>query len=397
MGNIITNLWRRVRPEKWGGSWFYSIGTGGSNAFQDVENLKSFLEVPELNAVINWKASAFRNARINKVNENGDVIEENVPLFESPNPLQAKGEFLRQTKLFHEIFGNEYLYFLSGTRPNGNNIQGMYTLPPQYMCVKSSDNKFWLMRDLPEIKYQLEWANQKFTLDQSRIIHYTDNKVDVNYDNFLIGESKIQAVRAPVNNIRAAYDSRHTNLTEGGPRGILSNNGTDAVGTVPLDAKEKQQLHDDYATHGSLRGQKRLIITNLALQWQQMGFSTTHQRSFEEVTQDHHKLCDEFGLSADIFSREKGSTFENKKVAEKSAYQNTIIPEFNEWMNGINAFFGMERERYVGDFSHLPVFAEDMQAKASTLNTAVDALNKLLAAGVITEEEYREQIDYFMM
>ena len=52
-----------MRPEKWGGSWFYSVD-GSYNAFNGEDNLEYFNTIPELNAVINWKAKQQANQLI---------------------------------------------------------------------------------------------------------------------------------------------------------------------------------------------------------------------------------------------------------------------------------------------------------------------------------------------
>jgi len=301
----------------------------------------------------------------------------------------------------HELFGDEIMYVLSGINPkNIDKLKGLFTLQPNFVEVENkSKQPFWTMTEMPEVQYSMRWDGKKVPLDASAIIHLNDNRVMQEGErDYLRGTSKVVPLKPALNNIRAAYTARGTNLTESGPRGILSNGNEDDSGaTIPMDGDEKKKIQKSMGGYGAGRKQKRNIITNLNLKWQAMGFSTAHLKAFEEVTANHHKVCDGFGLTVDIFSREKGSTFANKREAEKAAYQDTIIPEFNEWMDAINMHFGLENKKFAGTFTHLPVFQEDLAKRASAMSSAVTALDKAFTSGVISLEEYRTELDKYML
>lgn len=384
--------------EKEGNTYFYEFGNADSA--QNYSYLDAFLNVPELNAVINWKASAFRNAKIVIANKDGDVIDEDPKLFKQPNYFQGAGEFLRQTKLWHEIYGNEYLYFLSGLNSkNPDQIAGLHTLPPNLVDIEiDNTTPFWLTPDLPEVKYAIDWNGKEIHLDVRNLIHLNDNRIDVCEDDFLFGTSKIASLEAPINNMIAAYEARGINLRERGPKGILSNVAKDGVGSIPMRPGDKEEVQNEFKKYGMLKGQKRAIITNASLSWQKMGSDVSELRAFEEVNEDSHRICDAYGLSIDLFSREKGSTFENKKQAEKAAYQNTIIPEMSEWLDAINGHFNMKDNRmFVAKWDHLAVFQADKNESATALNSAVSALNTAFQSGIISKDEYREQLDKYML
>ena len=404
MGNIFTNL-SRIWPKKEDGTFFYQLGNS-YDPFKSIEILRDYLEVPELSAVINWKASAFRNAKINLVNDKGDIIKENVDLFNYPNFFQGKGEFLRQTKLFHEIYGNEFIYLLKGLKSDYfENVKAMFTLPPSFVKIKTSQNsQFWLETTLPDdVQYFILHNNKEIEIDTEDVIHLNDNKIDPVMTNdttgsYLTGTSKIELLKPVLNNIRAAYAARGTNLTESGPRGILTNASADgAGGTIPLNPVEVEKIHKEMKKYGSQKNQRRNIITNLALSWQSMGFNTNQLKAFEEVNDDNLRICDEFGIPIDIFSREKGSTFENKRQAKKDAYQDTIIPESIEWIDGLNNKLEFKQGlKLAVSFAHLPIFAEDRKQSAEALKTLIEGLDKAFLSGAITIEEYKEQIKKYM-
>jgi hypothetical protein len=62
-------------------------------------------------------------------------------------------------------------------------------------------------------------------------------------------------------------------------------------------------------------------------------------RLFEEVKADTEVLCDAFGVPFELLANQKGTTFENRRMAEKWLYVNTIIPEATEWVGALNRRF----------------------------------------------------------
>jgi phage portal protein BeeE len=222
-----------------------------------------------------------------------------------------------------------------------------------------------------------------------------DNRVTVKEatdKNILTGESKMKGLTAAINNLRYAYESRGIILKNRGALGILSNSSTDVAGAVPLDPEEKRRVQEEYRNYGSLATQNQVIITNANLKWQKMGVNPSELGLFEETEQDFFKICDTYGTPIDLFASTKGSTFENQRQAEKGLYLRTIIPEANEWIASIAQGMELEGVKLVMDFSHLPIFQEDMKARGESLTAITNALSKMFVDGAISIEEYKEEL-----
>jgi phage portal protein BeeE len=382
-----------MHPDKLNGSLFYPV----NSSFGVEQNiLNDFCEIPELNAVINWKARAFSNINLRVVSKtSGEEIENEVSkIIKNPNWFQAQGEFLRQTKLFHDLFGNEYMYLLS---PVGmNKVSGWYTLPPQNVEVKVDSTPFWQTTEA-NVQYIIDWDGKRYVLDNESVIHLNDNRVNTNSENYLTGVSKVKALEQPLRNIRSAYNARGTNLAHNGPMGIITSAARDGMGSMPLSPEEKEIVQNDLRQYGALSNQFKYIVTSQALDFQAISADTEKLQAFEEVREDFDKIMDAYGVTKDIFSSAENSTFENKSEAEKQAYQNTIIPESVEWLDALNKGFKTSEQNYViaGDYWHLPLFQENEEQKANTLNTLTNTLSTQLADGVITVDEYKEQLNDF--
>lgn len=388
---IFNNLWRP--PRKLGNEWFYSIG-GQVDVFQSIDYIDSYNSVPELSAVIGLKARAFSQGRIKAVDKNGKEVDKVPECLKTPNWFQDQKEFLRQTKLFHEIDGNEYLYMLFPVGFSPERTKALYTIPPNLVkCEYKDSQPFFVHTSPPKIQYTL--IETESVIPTEQIIHLNDNRVTVkeaNGKNILKGESKMRALTPAINNLKMAYESRGMILKNRGALGILSNATSDIAGAVPLDPDEKKRVQDEYRNYGSLASQNQLIITNQNLKWQKMGVSPSELGLFEETEQDFFKICDTYGTPIDLFASVKGSTFENQRQAEKGLYLRTIMPEANEWIGAVSKGLGLEGVTLVMDYSHLHIFQEDLKSRGDALTALTNAMSKMLADGVISVEEYREEI-----
>jgi len=392
--NVISNMWR---PKRFGSSTFYPIVS--PDVFGEIKYIEYFNSIPELNAVINLKARCFSNGRLKTVNQKGEEVDAMPEVLKAPNFFQDQKEFMRQSKIYHEIWGNEYLYGLFPVGFNWDRAKAIYTLPPNLITQEYTENQpFWVWAEEPKgISYSYEMNGYKHAIDGSQILHMNDNNVSMtepNASNVLRGESKLKGLRAALKNIHMAYESRGVILKYRGALGILSNQSTDGVGAgLPLEEKEIKDIQDKYSQYGGLDGQFQAIITSANLRWQQMSVNPDKLGLFQETEEDFNKILDAFGVPSEMFTRQKGATFENQNQARKSIYENTIIPEANEWCMGLNSkFFPDGKIKIVMDYSHLPVFQEDIKLRSETINTMVNYLSRLRQDQQITDEEYREEL-----
>jgi len=397
---IFTNLFE---PKK-DGSWFFVINSSRSS-WNKLDYINAFSEIPEVNAILNARGNARSNGRFKVVDAAGTEYP-NEPILErlkKPNWFQGQKEFMKQTSLFRDIFGNEYLYFLTPVGFSIEKLKALYTLPPNLTsCEYDSKLPFfvWGADETPEgIKYfYLTEDGQKKELDYSQIVHLNDNRVKIksmNDKNLLKGDSKMDALKPAINNIRMAYESRGIILKHRGANGALVTKSKDGVGqTVPLKSGEKSDLESKYNGYGTLEGQSQLLISSSDLAWVQMGTNNPMNLGlFQETEEDFNKILDGYNTPAELFVRKAGSTYENQRQARKGWYSDSIIPEANEWCGGISAkVYPDGKKSLILDYLHMPIFQEDMKQRGDALTSMVNALSKALADGVISIEEYKEEL-----
>jgi hypothetical protein len=391
--------------EKTGQQYFYGFGSGLSSEFWSSSPngwLKDYLEVPEINASINWKARACSNARLDIVSiKTGQPAPNTLPqarLIRSPNYFQKQKQFIRFTRLLYYIFGNEIIF---ANRPLGFSIKkasGLFSLPFNCIEYKFDNQKpYFLQTEYPKHEIFVKANGKKYPISLDECFVLCENNVTTENNKVFEGLSRIDGLTGPIKNLRASYEARNVMIENRGALGILTNAGSDAGGAIPLDPEEKEDLQEQFKKYGLTKKQHQFILTSLALKWQQISVDTDKLKLFEEATEDQRKVIDGLGLRQELFAREKGSTYENQIEAERAAYQDTIIPEFEEWTNGMNRFLNLEGTGYKlnATFDHLPCFQINKKEYSTALRLLVMALNEALEVRAISIEQYREMLSDF--
>jgi phage portal protein BeeE len=398
ISNIISPLFS---PRKIGNVWFYP--TSG-DTYRALEYQATFALIPEVNAVINLIARAHSNGILKTVNDKGEIVSTPLDnILKNPNWFQAQKEWLRQTELFHSIYGNEYIYTLTplGFNPDVTKVKALYSLPPNITKVEYlSNTPFYLQDKQPsEVKYFVTGQDgMDKEIDSKLIIHLNDNRVVIKNatdKDMLMGESKLKALTAPINNIRMAYESRGVILKYRGAKGILSPKGKDGIGqSISMLKPSKDSLQEAYRSYGLMGDQSQLVIADMELGWQKIEESDPVKLGlFKEVEESFRKIKDAYGVPATLLDRDKNTTFDNQKEGEKSFYINTVIPAANERAYAMNQkFFPDGKIKIIADFSHLEIFQTDLKAKSDVFNNMVNGLSKSYQDGAITIEEYQSEL-----
>ena len=368
--------------------------------YNELQYDRDFNEIPELNAVISRKARMWSKMTLRIVSKETGKDAKNyeylIKVLRNPNWYQAQKEWLFQTKLFREIHGNEYLYF---DKPFGmpyRSVKSLYSLPPANVIVKTPQELPFYMYSEPMIDYKFQWGDVKYQLDNTAVIQFNDGRVSMNQENWTQGVSKMEALKLPINNIRSAYESRNIIIRFRGAAGFISPDTKDAAGVLPLDDKQKKAMQEAWREYGTGRDQFQFVFAPQSVKYVPVGSNDPIKLGlFAEIESDFMKICDSYGMDRDLFGSEKGATWENKKQGERATWNNTIIPEALEWVDGLNDVFGTEKESWkiIADFVDIPVLQENIAERGTAIKSLVDALSIALADRVITPEEYQKELN----
>lgn len=378
MSQVLTGSAQFISPDNW-----------------DAYNV--YLTTPQLYAVIQRRGYLLASGtwKHYKTVNGKPVLIENSPfvkLLENPNIFMNGNDLIRQWNENKCVYGNNYEFI---NRPFSTATPTQLTnLPPAQIEINTT-GKIYRQNSIEDVikNYKLERGDTFEIFETSEINH---TRV-VNGKNPIKGESPMISIYMPISNIRASYEFRNVIMNKKGALGILSNNSKDSQGAIPLNTQERQRLEQEYNRMFGIQKEKsQVIMTNTALTWQAMTFPTKDLMLFEEVNADFNSIIDQYGLNANLFSREKGSTFENLAEGIKQAYQSTIIPEAEELAMNRSQLFGLvERGEWLElDYSHIPALQENLKEKSEVLKNKAEAIAKLKELGLYNDQELKDIISF---
>ena len=354
---------------------------------------------PAVNTVINKKVRAFLNARWVIVDQNGDIAKrQDIPLHKliaRPNPLQTWYEFVAQAKIYEQVFGEVWILPVNPSGWKDNSKAGSIWVVPNWIITEKITGKIFNQSQLTGVveRYDINVGGQSLQVEPDKILRIRDTSIPTTEDfkTMLHGQSRLYPMTDPVSNVVAAYEARNVLITRKGALGILSNDGRDVGGTIPLKPKEKSELQSDFQTYGMSREQFQVIITNASLKWQAMTFPTKDLMLFEEVMDDTRAIADAYDFPMFLLGFKDGSTFTNVGEAKKTLYQDAIIPESFSFCLAFTNFFNLpDGLSLKASYDHLEIF----QRSRKDIADAVRLLNQGMVTAyqnkVITIQEWRK-------
>jgi len=382
-------------------AWFPDFGNA-----KNLEN--EYLSNPVLNAVINMKASFEANVKVFIRNiKNGEIITAEkyrrgltkdkdvnklLQLINNPNPLQSTKEFLLINSILKSVFGNAYIY---GNSANGkidfNNVYYLWNVWPQYMKPDLTERDYF--SQVSGIGMVKRWVwnglnNEKY-FSTDEILHRKEPNIRLRSNvDLILGESKLVCLSYPLSNIKIAYESRNSIAQNMGMMGIISSNRNDGnMGAMMLDDEEQKEVQNDLSDYGTRFGQKKWLVTRHNIKYQSVDQDVRKLGLLNEIVSDAKIVCHEFNIPPLLLQMEqRGATFENQRVAERSAYQNTVIPESEDKFEDLNNWL-QTREKgweYVPDYSHLPSLQENEKDRSETIKNTSAVYERLFFAGGCT-------------
>jgi hypothetical protein len=343
-----------------------------------------FIEIPELRSVIDKRASMMSSNVPCLYDMNGDKVESHwlLDLFKDPNAMQSWSDVVYSLSVQDALYSNAFAYCPKRSFDIRNLI---VPLPANKIEIQLSGKKLQAMDSEDMItRFCFEYDD-----DSKEIIDWSDMLYLTTDDgmNLVKPISRIDSLKYPLSNIKAQYHKRNVLLENIGSIGILTTSQSDMGGAIPMTPEEKRQIQQDWFK----RSKDELIITESNVDWKPMSYPTRDLMLFEELTADKMAIIDTYGLNANLFSSERGTTFTNVRDSIRLVYTDTIIPETQSMYNSMMKQWGLSDEYYLkADFSHLPALQEDEGEKADVQKTKAETLEKIAGLGVeLTEEEIR--------
>ena len=190
------------------------------------------------------------------------------------------------------------------------------------------------------------------------------------------------------NNLIKIYESMGTLAEKFGAIGILSDNSSKDVGSMPMTKEQKELLQADYKKYGLLKDQWQVIITTASLSYLNMAMPVRDLMLLESEASYVKTIADAFQYPSVLLSSGdgKGTTYSNQEGAERKLYQDTIVPEADNYSEQLNDFLGTEAfgVKIDYDYEWLPVLQMDAKLRAQVRREMGLAVIYEFMNGVIT-------------
>jgi hypothetical protein len=375
--NRFINTFRDYNTRIYGQKTAVWIDTG--DAF------KHYVEIPELRAVVNKRASMMSANKPILIDKDGNPVENHWfnELLKQPNPTQSWGDVVFMLSVNDALFSNAFAYAPKRSFGIVNQFQPLPSDRIKIVTTGKTLKQTSVEGYIEKFVFCYD-DGEKENLEVDEVVYLmTPDGI-----NLINPSSRLDSLKYPLSNIRASYHKRNVLLENIGAIGILSASNSDIGGAIPMTPEDKKQIQKDWYK----RQKDELIITEADVNWQPMSYPTKDLMLFEELTADKLAIVDAYGLNIHVFSQEKGATFSNVRDGLRMVYSDTIIPETQAMYDNIGEQLGLDQDglRLIADFSHVHVLQDDENEAAEVLNTRADALNKIREGGIVlTDDEQR--------
>lgn len=366
------------------------------NLTLDRDKADSLLVCTPFSTVINKVGSLFANGRIYVTDKDGNEKEgynDIRELLSRPNPLQTRAGFFKEIEMSLKLFGYCPIFTVRATKKSLP--LAMYVIPAQIFHMVSSGKLFrqYDIKDIVSSVY-LEWNGLQEELSDEDYFVIYDSSANVNGFNQDIEFSSVtDSLSMPVNNWIAAMTASYQLIVNGGPKGIIYSDYTDKMGNQTMTPEEKEILESKLKEKYGILNKFPILTSKIKLGWIPLNYDASQLKLHEEDERCSRKICNAIGIDYSLFDESK---YDNKSIAEKSAYQGLIIPDSEKVAEALTEVICPKGVFIKLDYTHIDCLQQDKSASSSAFQKMASSLIQLVEKGQITLDESRNELAKFI-
>ena len=362
----------------------------------DKDKADSLLVCTPFSTVINKVGSLFANGRIYVTDKDGNEKEgynDIRELLSRPNPLQTRVGFFKEIEMSLKLFGYCPIFTVRSSRKSLP--LAMYVIPAQIFHMVSS-GKLFRQYDIEDIvsKVYLEWNGLQEELSEEDYFVIYDSSANINGANQDIDFSSVtDSLSMPINNWIAAMTASYQLIVNGGPKGIIYSDYTDKMGNGAMTPEEKEILESKLKEKYGILNKFPILTSKIKLGWIPLNYDASQLKLHEEDERCSRKICNAIGIDYSLFDESK---YDNKSIAEKSAYQGLIIPDSEKVAEALTEAICPKGVFIKLDYTHIDCLQQDKSASSSAFQKMASSLIQLVEKGQITLDESRNELAKFI-
>jgi phage portal protein BeeE len=378
--------------------------TGLENIYNNLGSIKSIIDIKS-------QAHATVKFKVRDLATNDLLTPETVPsgqkeayfklisLLDNPNPHQSTFEWLRQNNTYLSVFGDSFMYasLPVGFKMDLMNVKVLNNVPSQYMTPVLTGMYF----DADEMskiisKYKFEMGQNKRIFETESILQRNDVNITFKNDSRVSGRSRLLALRKEIQNIAMSLESRNKIGKRRGPIGVFTGGLKSGGDVYPLLKEDYEEAQEDFKQFGTLDEQNSFVLTRQPFEFQKVGYNANELGLFEEIQTDVMQSAHMYGVPELLVKLyRQGATFENQKQAFRAMFENTIIPESDDFLIGFNNWlnlkeYGMKLE---GSFDHIKALQENIKEESERKKTDSTRMKEMFLTDGCTYNEWRAAVE----
>lgn len=371
--------------------------------------IELFNSVPEVFFPIDYIASRIAGAQfVVKKDKDDTVVWRNSymnKLLQNPNAFQSFREFVYQHFVYKLATGNSFIRAAVADSFRDSAFfqwcDHFWVLPSDKVKIEPVRNTrlpiFGMAKKDDIVRsYRLEYLDQSlYEIPAWQVWHDRDGIVQWNSSEFLLADSRLDALRKPISNVIAVYEARNIIYVKRGGVGFITNEKQDETGNVALNPAEKKELLDEYnKTYGLGDGQSPVGFSNFKIGFVRTNLSISDLQPFDETLYDAITIAGAYGIPSVLVPRKDQSTFSNQATAEKSVYSSVVIPMCKAFCKEFGDFLGLpEKGMFLDcDFSHIDCLQDGMNVTEDVKKKINDRCQAQFDRGLISLNDWRAQI-----
>jgi len=300
------------------------------------------------------------------------------------NPNESKGyvwdDITEQLIIYLLANGNSYM--VGQDSITSTLIQEVDVLPSNYVEIRTNNDFF-----TPDIKYDFKLGGANRTFMNGSLEHiklFNPNYCSV--QDSLKGLSVIQVASMVVQASNDKWEADASILQNKGMTGLITDSSNRPMTEDEAQIAQHKFNHDI----GGAGKFGQIKVTNKDLKYINMGVSSADLQLIEKDTSYLRAVCNVFGLSSSLFNDPANKTFNNQKEAEKSLYNNVVIPICKKISDHHTRFIAKNhfpdgRVRMRMSFDHIESLQTDKTMEAVKDKVVMEGINLVLNMPVSQE------------
>lgn len=331
-------------------------------------------------ASVNYKYTDLDGIEIEKVPENVKR------LLLKPNPFQNLPQLVYQMQFSDLAQGGSYNHVsFAGKTKKTDLIEGLFCIEPDKIFPtfkKNIPTNTFLIDDYSElVSAWTVWHFAKINLLPEDVKVYITGPIG----DDLLPESPLKSVELNINNLFAVYSARYKNYINNGNAGILTRKvPNDSLSNLQDNSDVRQEIINEMSAREGIVGSKNFIgISSHELNFIKTIGTISELEPFKETVTDLITIGAALNVDKDLLPREDGTTFTNKRDAEKQLWQNTIMPFAQTKAAQLTELLMLENQgvKITADFSKVPILQEDKKTNVEIDLLEIQKIERLQALG----------------